>query len=196
MAKNTVKTSKSMEPKILVSRSTGVPSISSPRAYDREILDHVLQVHKKILESPALNGGFERVESQLEDVKSTHEKSAKLLSEVHEAIYHPEKGVYAKINEINVKSLTEAHAQDKNIDELIKWKKDAEVSLKESAEKKAIDDKKIEDQQKIIEGLERWKGSVSGFLKWTGGVLGGAAVALISKLTYDYITNHWKLAVV
>ena len=61
---------------------------------DRELLESIA---KKIADSKALNGGFDRLVVMVEGIQDKQEEAGRKLDKVTDAIYDPDNGIYSRI---------------------------------------------------------------------------------------------------
>ena len=95
---------------------------------DNEKEEEILGLLKAIKDSPAMNGAFENLVSSVNDIKTNQgemrgdvnviimkqKEHDKTLSEMHHALYDPDKGVYKRVNDVR----TEADDHVETCDEL------------------------------------------------------------------------------
>jgi myosin heavy subunit len=168
------------------------PPSSSP---DKDVLKMLLEIQQKINGSPALNGGFDTLLYKVDKIEESQGKIVNQIEEIHDSIYNPDKGLFARIAAVKSSQDKDYGEIDKKLAELNTWKKQID---KETVEEKTSDkelSKKVEEQQKTIESLSKWKDGVSSSVKASGVAIGGSFMALIGKFLYDYILVHWKLIV-
>ena len=176
------------------------PPTLAPPTNDKENTKLLLDIQQKINGSPALNGGFDTLLYKVDKIEESQGKIVDRIDEIHESIYNPDKGLFARISAVKSLQDKEYNIIDKKIIELDIWKKQID---KENIEEKNYNkefQKKVEDQQKIvvdqqktIESLTKWKDSVSSFSKASVMGIGGSVMALAGKFLYDYVVFHWKL---
>ena len=77
---------------------------------EKELLETLI---KKMGESSALNGGFDKLCIMIEHVQEKQEESSKKLDKVSEALYDPNSGLFSRVKAIETKL-------DTNIEELEK----------------------------------------------------------------------------
>lgn len=67
---------------------------------ERELLESIA---RKISESKALNGGFDRMCVMIEHIQDKQEESGKKLDKVSEALYGPDNGLFSRVKTIESK---------------------------------------------------------------------------------------------
>lgn len=134
------------------------PDKSSPVLIDPFSTASLLQeIHAKLSKAEVLNGGFDRMQNQLEglkqdvgevrtevykvnvDLRTITAQNAEFkqdLEKVNEAIYHPDDGIYTRIH----KTASAQESRDKKIDQAIE---------------------KIDNVEKIIVPLQRTQGDLT-----------------------------------
>jgi hypothetical protein len=110
------------------------------------------------------------------------------VGSIHEAIYHPDEGLYARVRVIE-----DVKKQVESVDQL---EKDV-ITLKQQKELHEKAEKVIEDNAKLvaqhadqIKDLVEFKKRVHEAVKWLLISLAGGALTGAGKLFYDYMTNH------
>lgn len=137
-----------------------------------QIIDILKILQSKILASSALNGGFDRLISKVEQIeKGQHDAGAKVTS-IYDAIYHPDEGLFARVKIIENKRSDE----EKLLDKEIKLHEERDNLLKEHTIK--------------IKELVEYKEKTYGFGKWFLVGISGGGVSLFFKLLYDFISGH------
>lgn len=69
-------------------------SSTSLDAKDRELLE---QIGKKVLNSPALNGGFDRLVVTVGQIKERQDEAIEKIDDLSKALYQPKEGLYSKV---------------------------------------------------------------------------------------------------
>lgn len=67
--------------------------------------DDILLIVSKIKNSKALNGGFDALESNIEELKAD-------VKDIKENLYHPDQGLYSRIVKVDQKAETSAKRWD------------------------------------------------------------------------------------
>ena len=167
-----------------------VPPSSST---EKDTVKLLLDIQQKINGSPALNGGFDTLLYKVDKIEESQGKIVSRIDEIHESIYDPDKGIFARISAAKSSQDKDYSEIDKKLVELNTWKNQIEKdSIDEKTSSKEIS-KKLDDQQKNIESINKWKEAVSSAGRAILVGFGGSVMALIGKFAYDYITVHWKL---
>lgn len=154
------------------------------------------QVSNKINNSPALNGGFDRlmlkvysIEDSIDRTNTSLERANDSIDKLKDSFYDPDIGVYRRIDESKLECRREIVEIDKKIDLLASWKDFITVAGedKKFSDRRNLD--KIELHEKKIDQIESWKSNISSLTKWTLVTLGGSTVTMLFKIVYDIITK-------
>jgi hypothetical protein len=165
----------------------------APTSSDKDVHKLLLDIQQKINGSPALNGGFDTLLYKVDKIEECQGKIVDRIEEIHGSIYDPDKGLFARIAAANASQDRDYGEIDKKLVEINAWKKQVEkAEVEEKTAEKEIT-KKVEEQQKTIDSLSKWKDSSWALIKVSGIGLGGGIMSLFGKFIYDYITVHWKL---
>lgn len=142
----------------------------------------VLQdIHKKIISSAALNGGFDILMFKIEKIEQNQEQLVDKLDKIHDAIYDPNDGIFSKISDSNAKNSQKINETEQKIIEISEWKKQrdkederSEVELEETAVK-------VQSIQKNVEDLVKNKNTISAVVRWILVALAGGSLTLLFK---------------
>lgn len=150
----------------------------------KELMSLLQQVNQKVSSARVLNGGFDRLENQIEDIKTTQDR----MNEKLERLYDPEDGIYARAQKTDM-MLTNMTNTMKNLSDseqrLLDQVNKIDSTLKtttgkvESIEKIAGEDNKdLENAVKTSKGF--WK-----FVLWVGAALATA----VGKIIWDFFVG-------
>jgi len=114
---------------------------------EREMLELLL---KKISDSSALNGGFEKLCVMIEHVQTEQEKSGHKLDKVSEALYDPNTGLFSRVKAIESKLDTNIKDLDKKCDELPSVKEEVEDLKKFQTAIENIAGKQLEELTALV----------------------------------------------
>lgn len=90
---------------------------------ERELLELLV---KKVSDSSALNGGFEKLCVMIEHIQEEQAKSGQKLDRVSDALYDPNIGLFSRVKAIESKLDTNIKDLDKKCDELPTVKEELE----------------------------------------------------------------------
>lgn len=114
---------------------------------ERELLELLV---KKVSDSSALNGGFEKLCVMIEHVQTEQEKSGQKLDKVSEALYDPNTGLFSRVKAIESKLDTNIKDLDKKCDQLPSVKEEVEDLKKFRAEIEGIAGKQLEELTALV----------------------------------------------
>ena len=156
----------------------------------RELLE---QISKKILNSPALNGGFDKLVVTVGQIKEKQDEAVEKIEKLSVALYQPKEGLYSKMQTLEhdletVNNTIESHFEEdsKELTAISKSIKDLETQVKDTTKIKDTTErlKRIggEDLQEISD-LASLKKNMTKIL-W----------ALITLVIMGAIKLMWELA--
>ena len=161
-------------------------------SHDDDTRRMIFEVQEKVVNSPVLNGGFDRLYMKIESIESTQAQISERVDSIHDAIFNPDEGLFSRISNAKVEQIEVIAEVDKQLASLSTWK-DQQDKL---TEKDAGVDQQVATslltQQKQLDELVKWKSIVSSAGKWLLAALVGACISLMFKLLYDAIILHWK----
>ena len=144
-------------------------------------------IHRKLDNSPALNGGFDKLLYTIDGIEKSQGQIAEKVDTIHSAIYHPDDGLFARIatNKALQTDSTNKIAQQVNLFD--DWKNRID-SAEEACEKEA-DQLQLRLQQLEISivGLEKFQSLTLSMAKWFGAALGGGLLTVLAKIIFNSI---------
>lgn len=150
-------------------------------------IEHLLKEIEKKLECSALNGGFDRLMSKVDAIEESQMTIANKVDELHDSIYDPDNGLYARLKEIEHEKEMQVSELDRKFDEL---KVIGIFEEKSKTEKEAVDKTNRELLAKTatqLEDLIKWKDLVTSFAKW---VIGSGAISASAKMLYNMLSGR------
>lgn len=114
---------------------------------ERELLELLV---KKVSDSSALNGGFEKLCVMIEHVQAEQEKSGQKLDRVSDALYDPNIGLFSRVKAIESKLDTNIKDLDKKCDELPTVKEEVEDLKKFQTAIESIAGKQLEELTALV----------------------------------------------
>jgi len=160
----------------------------SPDEQDKK-LDQVVQtlsaISDRVNSSPVLNGGFDNLVKKIDNLGDAQEEQTKKLDVIHNAIYEPDEGLFARIKASDAANNTKVAAVEKDIAVLTTWQEDHDFHAmgKEDVVQKLVQTTKVLEQQATE--LSKWKSTTMSILKWVGGTIATSGAGLIVKVLYD-----------
>jgi hypothetical protein len=123
------------------------------------VLEKVEKVENKISNAKSMNGGFDKLMTEVEHIKETQSDILDGVRGVKQNLYEPDSGLFSRVKELESESkLRNAYVKETKpaldfAKELVVWKKHADKEL-EQFEKMQIEFAKLQDwkdgAQKII----------------------------------------------
>jgi hypothetical protein len=140
------------------------------------------EIQRKVITSKALNGGFDVLMYKVDKIEETQGKIVETVSSIHNAIYHPDDGLFARINSVKSSQVEDKNNIEKQLIEINSWKAKEESSSSEAKNSGKEIAKKVTEQDNTISNLENWKKNVNAVGKWTIAAIAGGAITLLFKL--------------
>jgi hypothetical protein len=157
----------------------------------KEGQDEILKLQETMLESPALNGGFTQLINKVNNIEKAQVESIETIDSIHEAIYHPDEGLYARVKIVEGETFEEISKIDADIKSIIKWKEKEEKDLEKQKALLHDQEKIILSQKLVIDDLVSFKAKTSSILKWMFVTFAGSIITLVFKLIYDFAISKF-----
>lgn len=173
---------------------------SNQSVENRNLQMMVEGIAKKINGAPALNGGFDRMMVIVEHIQEKQEETTKKIDKIHEGLYEPDEGLYARVKTVEGSAVSFAEKQMKHFTSDEKNLSDINASLKtlsnkdEELEAKAetiiklqkIAGEDLEKLESVIKVKSTWL-DASSRIFW---LLAGGALAAIGKTVWETIFHR------
>jgi peptidoglycan hydrolase CwlO-like protein len=157
-------------------------------------------IAKKINGAPALNGGFDRMMVIVEHIQEKQEETTKKIDKIHEGLYEPDEGLYARVKAVEGSAVGFAEKQIKHFTSDEKNLSDINASLKVLSDK----DEELEGKAETIirlqkiagEDLEKLESVIKVKNTWFDAsskifwLLAGGALAAIGKTVWETIFHR------
>lgn len=183
MAKRVDDKKRSAKP--FLSSSRTAPPATRRISVSEQILD---DIQRKITTSSALNGGFDtllhkvdRIEQNQGQISTTTDQLVSTTTKIHDAIYDPTDGIFAKLSETRLEHATHLSEVEQKIVELSEWKKHREKVDDKETDVSVVAGEKITSLEHRVEQLVKSRNTAWGVVKWIGVGLGGGVVGLLFK---------------
>ena len=114
------------------------------------LLEKLERVENKVVNSAAMNGGFDKLMSEVEHIKTAQVEVLDAVKGVKKSLYEPDSGLYSRVKELETESdrrlefIQESKPALEFSKELQVWKKHADKEL-EQFEKMQIEFAKLQD---------------------------------------------------
>lgn len=178
-----------MSRKSLSNKNTSSSSTASARRREIElILEESLQgplseLQRRILSVPALNGGFDKLTNQVDKIDQ-HVES------IHDAIYDPDKGLFARVKDVENSKLDGLDKLERDIVELQTWRDIEEKSIEKDAQ---ITNERIQTIKTLelqVAELTQLKDRFLQIGRWVFVTVAGGAATILGKMIFDFISGH------
>ena len=159
------------------------PSISPrsslvPKTQGTSVLD---DIHRKIIGSPALNGGFDTLLYKIDKIEQSQGQLVTKVDKIHEAIYDPNEGIFAKLSDQKLSNTQQFSDVQQDIASIKQWKDFKEKSDTESSTEVDENSNKIVALERTVDSLSKSKDHAWSLLKWLGVAIGGSIITLVFK---------------
>lgn len=136
-------------------------------------------IHKKIVSSPALNGGFETLLYKIDKIEQSQGQLVSKIDKIHDAMYDPQEGLFSMISQQKLDSEIKLGEINKNVLELKLWKNHKDKSDEKEEDELDKNKAKLASIEKTVETLNENKNTVWSLTKWLAAALGGAIVTIL-----------------
>lgn len=144
-------------------------------------------IQEKLEGSPALNGGFDRLLYKIDGIEKSQNQIVEKVDKIHEAIYHPDDGLFARIAANKASQVESINKVEKQVIDLVEWKNEAE-DADEDCEKEADQlQLKLQQLEMSISNIEKFQSIILSSVKWAAAAVGGGALTLVAKVLYNSI---------
>ena len=116
------------------------------------LLEKLERVEQKVVNSAAMNGGFDKLTSDVEHIRDTQREVLDAVRGVKKSLYEPDSGLFSRVKELEMESARrmEYIVETKPIvgqhQELLMWKKQVQKDVEE-----------VEDLRLEVSKLQDWK---------------------------------------
>lgn len=174
--------------------------MSDTKTDNKNLQQVVEDIAKKLNGAPALNGGFDRMMVIVEHIQDIQDQTTKKINEIHESLYEPDDGLYARVKMVeNIasefsKKQTEHLATDEktlvSLNESLKKLTDKDDDLDKKAETtirlRKIAGEDLERLERLIRIKTAWA-SVWSKAFW---LVGGGVLAAIGKTIWEFLSRR------
>ena len=147
------------------------------------------QVSQKLTETSTLESKFDRIIFKVEKIEESQNKILDQISDIHETMYNPDKGIFSRIKEVEQKD-------SKNV--LILEQSISDIGNLQEEEKKKVENfelilhdhkENIKNIEQKISDFEKIRSHLSSSIKWMIITLLSGAGGLFSKVIYDRLSK-------
>lgn len=142
-------------------------------------------IHKKILRSSALNGGFDTLLYKISNIEQGQSAVGQKVDKIHDAIYDPNDGIFAKLSEHKLENAKQMNVVSQDISSIKQWKSLKDKQDNEHGDAADQNADKIVSLEKTVEDLNKSKTIAWSILKWIGVAIGGGIVTML----FEFLQN-------
>ena len=148
-------------------------------------------IQQKLEKSAALNGGFDKLLYKIEGIENSQNQIGTKVDKIHEAIYHPDDGLFARIAANKSEQNENVTKIEKQVVELSTWQ-EHQIKSTTHFEKETNDFlNKLQKLEHSVENMQHSKTLLFSGIKWFGAAVGGGILTLLFKLFSDFfIIKH------
>lgn len=154
---------------------------SSPDSKRKKSFEALDDIHNKIVNSSALNGGFETLLYKIDKIEQSQGQLVSKVDKIHDAIYDPNDGIFSKLSEHKIENNDKINEISQDIVELHSWKKHVEKEEMKDDETVVQTVKKLTELETSVDGLVKSKKDVWSVAKWFLAAVGGGIITLFFK---------------
>jgi hypothetical protein len=155
---------------------------------DPVVSQRLLQnIQQKLDKSAALNGGFDRLLYKIDSIENSQNAIATKVDKIHEAIYDPDEGLFARISTSKSEQTNALNGIEKKVIEISAWKEQKEKEGNQTEIEVEKFGNKIVVIENSVDSLLSFKTSTLGLAKWAMAAVGGGVITLLFKVFYTYV---------
>lgn len=148
------------------------------------------KINEKLQQAHALNGGFDTLMLKVDTIEKSTERVATQVDGLHQAIYDPDQGLFARIKAVEAAKSENVADIDKQLAELNAWRDYEHKQMDRFVADETEHREKVSEALKKIDEFSVWKARLSSIYNWTIVTLAGAGVGLLGKLLYTVISRY------
>ena len=138
-------------------------------------------IHQKLDNSPALNGGFDILLYKIDGIEKSQGQIVEKVDKIHEAIYHPDEGLFARIAPNKASQIESLSKVEKDIIEIETWKNQREEDGEDCEKENDEFQHKLTNLEKSLNDVVRFQSLIFSALKWLAAAVGGAVISFFAK---------------
>jgi hypothetical protein len=142
-------------------------------------------IHNKLDNSPALNGGFDKLLYKIDGIEKCQFQIVEKVDKIHEAIYHPDDGLFSRIAYNKATQVESMIKVEKHVHVLNDWKTSAELSDKASEKEIEHLQLKLQKLETNIENIQKLQSVVLASGKWLGVAIGGGLITAALRVFFN-----------
>lgn len=171
-----------------------------PHASQDQVVEILRLLQQKVMGSSALNGGFDTLMYKIEKIEEGQIATGTKVDSIHDAIYHPDEGLYARVKAVELAKTATLSGVEKVLGTVEKLEKDVthiqhqretEAQMeREASELSKENDKLVKAHAQQLKELTEFKTKVCTIAKWLAVTIGGGILTGIGKIIYDFASGH------
>lgn len=168
------------------------PRAVTQRSSEDQLVDLLRILQQKVETSAALNGGFDTLLFKMEKIEEGQNQMGTKVSSIHDAIYHPDDGLFARVKVIEgVKSKVESiDAIEKDVLQLKQLQEVSNKGIEKCQAESAEQTKAIKEHADHLKELVEWKHKFGIASRWLIVTLAGGGATIVGKLIIDFVQGH------
>lgn len=157
-----------------------------------QVMEVLRLLQQKVMGSAALNGGFDTLMFKVEKIEEGQVQMGTKVDSIHDAIYHPDDGLFARVKDVEHVKEKVAAAEKLTMDvaKLQQWHDSEEKVVEKEAKMTEAHEKLVKDHDDKLKELVAFKTKVCTVAKWLGVTIGGGLLTGFGKLLYDFASGH------
>jgi DNA repair ATPase RecN len=144
-------------------------------------------IQQKLEKSAALNGGFDRLIYKIDSIENNQGMIANKVDKIHDAIYDPDDGLFARINNNKSAHTEQITRVEKEISDMSNWRQQLEKSTEKSSDNTEVISDRISTVEVSIQELKKFREMTVALGRWILAAVGGGAITIIFKVLYDFV---------
>ena len=144
-------------------------------------------IHNKLDNSPALNGGFDKLLYIIDGIEKSQTQIVETIDKIHEAIYHPDDGLFSRIAYNKATHVESMIKVEKHVHVLNDWKTSTELSDKTSEKEIENLQLKLQKVETNIENIQKLQSLVLASGKWLTVAIGGGLITAAFRVFFNGI---------
>jgi hypothetical protein len=155
----------------------------------------ILEMQKRILSAPAMNGGFSNLMYKIEKIEQSQSQMVVKVDEIREVLYNPDNGLYARIKNVenSAAEIERVEELEEQLYSIQSWK----INEEKLAQKEELNDenlaKIINQHSEVIKELQSWYQKQAAVIKWLSITIATAILGVVGKIIHAYINSHIQI---
>jgi hypothetical protein len=152
--------------------------------------DALLQnIQQKLDKSAALNGGFDKLLFKIDVIENNQNQMSDKVDKIHDAIYHPDDGLFARINKNKTDQLESISKIEMHVLDVNTKQSNHEKDAAEFEKKNSILSDRVHQIEHYLESNKQSKAFIFSILKWLGPAGIGGIVTLLASFIFEHFKN-------